>query len=107
MSESQAGRVQSASAPPKRVMAAITRRAYARIGLLGNPSGARCRLRASVEGALLMLRAAARADGYNGKTIAVSLENYHAEARRCAVGRCGLAAAAACVRAHLAHTARR
>jgi len=50
-SESQAGRVQSASAPPKRVMAAITRRAYARIGLLGNPSGARCTLCASVEDA--------------------------------------------------------
>jgi hypothetical protein len=38
--------------------AAITRRAYARIGLLGNPS-----------------------DGFFGKTIAVSLQNFYAEVR--------------------------
>jgi hypothetical protein len=84
-------------------MAAITRRAYARIGLLGNPSGARAALCASVVGDDLTLRATPPADGYNGKTIAVSLENYYAEARRCLAGRRGLAAAAACVRAHFAH----
>ena len=75
-------------------MAAITRRAYARIGLLGNPSGAS--RAACVLAALLSLshalavRTAARADGFNGKTIALSLENYYAEARparRAALGR--------------------
>lgn len=38
--------------------------------------------RAACALARLSAAVAARADGYNGKTIALSLENYHAEARR-------------------------
>jgi hypothetical protein len=80
-------------------MAAITRRAYARIGLLGNPSGAAVQSCACARGAaadvLLHTWPARRADGYNGKTIALSLENYYAEARaRCAALRCAALAAA-------------
>jgi hypothetical protein len=69
-------------------MAAITCRAYARIGLLGNPSGAArgsnsAAQRTSRRAALtLRLLTFAGADGYNGKTIALSLETYYAEARR-------------------------
>ena len=65
----------------------ITRRAYARIGLLGNPSGALPIAlyspfhAAAASGARAPPAACSRADGYNGKCISLSLENYYAEVR--------------------------